>query len=364
MDAVLETDHPAASKAGVVDCDIHPAFSKPGELAAFLPERWKAHVRDFGMPTPNVYVGALAYPRLAHGMRRDSYPPAGGPPASDLSFMQEQLLDPLNIEFGILQPLSTGHGTLNLELGAALCQATNDWQIDKWLSKDARLRGSIVVPQEDAAASVREIKRRAPDRRFVQISVTPRSLEPLGRKRYWPIYEAAQHHDLPISMHSAAYGARANTGAGWTSFYIEEHFAFSHAAQTNLASMIFEGVFEAFPNLKVILVEGGFAWFAPLIWRMEREWERMQAEVPHLKRRPTDYVRDCVYLTTQPVEEPPVNRHLSDILRWVGTERLLFSTDYPHWDFDHPDHAFKVPLTPQERRAILRDNAVKLFRLA
>lgn len=274
-EAVLERERPARAGTGVVDCDIHPAHSHPGELATYLPARWRDHVRTFGVPTANPFMGALPYPRLAHGMRQDSWPPTGGPPASDLAFTQEQLLDPLNIEYGILQPLSPGHGALNQGLAAALCAGTNDWQVDKWLSKDTRLRGSIAVAQEDADASVREIEARANDRRFVQVEVSPRTLEPAGRKRYWPIFEAAEHYGLPIGMHSAAYGTRSNTPSGWASFYIEEHFAFSNAHQTTLASMIFEGVFDAFPKLKVVLVEGGFSWFAPLVWRMDREWERI-----------------------------------------------------------------------------------------
>ncbi|MFC7705469.1 amidohydrolase family protein [Plastorhodobacter daqingensis] len=364
-DPVLEAAPVAETRARqkVVDCDIHPAYASPEEMLSYLPDRWRRHVRDFGVHSSSPLMGALPYPRLAHGMRQDSYPPSGGPPASDLAFLQQQLLDPLNIEFGILQPLSAGHGALNAELGAALCAGTNDWQIDKWMSKDSRLRGSLAVMQEDAAAALREIEARAADKRFVQVSITPRTLEPAGRRRYWPIYEAAAHHGLPISMHSAAYGPRANTGSGWTSFYIEEHFAFSHAAQTSLISMIFEGVFDAFPGLKLILVEGGFAWLPPLVWRMEREWDRMRAEVPHLRRSPAEYVRDHVWLTTQPVEEPPQSSQLADVLRWVGMDRLLFSTDYPHWDFDHPDYAFRTPLTPAEKAMLLRDNAVAVFGL-
>lgn len=99
------------------------------------------------------------------------------------------------------------------------------------------------------------------------------------------------------------------------------------------------------------------------MWRMDREWERMRDEVPHVKKRPSDYVRSNVWLTTQPIEEPENNRHLYDVLSWIGHDRLMFSTDYPHWDFDHPEFAFKVPLEPAEKEAILRGNAMSLYRL-
>ena len=360
-----DIDTRQADRLGIVDCDIHPAPSSPDELLTYLPARWRDHARDYAIRTASPFLGSMPYPRITpgNGMRRDSWPPNGGPPASDLAFMREQLLDPLNIEFGMLQPLGAGPSTHNQALGAALVTAINDWQVDKWLDRDPRLRGVIMVTQEDPEAALKEIETRVADKRFAQIGMPPRTLEPAGRKRYWPIYEAAAHHGLPVSMHSWAFGSRANTGSGWTSFYIEEHVAFSNAVQTVLTSMIFEGVFERFPDFKLVLVEGGFAWLPALMWRMDREWERMRGEVPHVKRRPSDYVRSNVWLTTQPIEEPENNRHFYDLLRWIGHDRLMFSTDYPHWDFDHPEFAFKVPLEPEQKQAILRGNAVSLYGL-
>jgi len=360
---LLERTAAADEMTGIVDCDIHPSFVTRNDLASFLPQCWREHVRDYGMRTANPTLGALPYPRINDAMRRDSYPPEGGMPGSSLSFMREHLLDPLNIEVGILQPIGPGGATFNLELGVAVSSAMNDWQAEVWLSKEKRLKGSIQITQENTAASVREIEARARDRRFVQIAMPPRTIEPSGRERYWPIYEAAESLGLPIGMHPVPAGTHANTPAGWTSFYIEEHYSNAHPPQSALVSMIFEGVFERFPKLKLVLIEGGFGWLAPLMWRMDREWERLRGEVPHIKMKPSEYVRRNVWLTTQPVEEPINVRHMTNLLKWIGTDRLMFSTDYPHWDFDHPDRAFRVSLTPQEKQAIFRDNARAVFPL-
>lgn len=362
-DTVLEKKVKTDARLGIIDCDIHPGFSKPGELSPFLPLRWREYVKDYGLRNPNPLVGALPYPRMNLGMRRDSYPPDGGDPASDLAFMQQQLLDPLNIEVGLLHALNAGPAAFSLELGNAVCVAINDWQVDKWISKDDRLRGGISCAQEDSEAAVKEIEARAADKRFVQVSMVPRSMEPAGRKKYWPIYEAAASLGLPIGVHTAAYGIHANSGSGWASFYIEEHSGYAHPAQAFLISMIFEGVFERFPDLKLVIVEGGFAWLAPLMWRMDREWERMRAEVPQVKRKPSDYVKSNVWLTTQPVEEPRNVRLMSKLLDWIGHDRLLFCTDYPHWDFDHPDRVFRVPLDKEHKAAIFRENARAVYKL-
>lgn len=362
-DTVVDREVEADVRLGIVDCDIHPGFSRKGELSAYLPARWRSYVEDYGLRNPNPLSGTLPYPRMGHGMRQDSYPPGGGAPASDLAFMQQQLLDPLDIEVGLLHALNAGPAAFSLELGNAVCGAVNDWQVDKWLSRDRRLRGGITCPQEDADAAVREIEARAADKRFVQVSMVPRSLEPAGRKKYWPIYEAAASLGLPVGVHTAAYGVHANSASGWASFYIEEHSGYAHPAQTFLVSMIFEGVFERFPDLKLVIVEGGFAWLAPLMWRMDREWDRMRDEVPQVKRKPSDYVKSNVWLTTQPVEEPRNVRHMSALLDWIGHDRLLFSTDYPHWDFDHPDRVFRVPLDKAQKQAFFRDTARAVYNL-
>jgi uncharacterized protein len=68
-------------------------------------------------------------------------------------------------------------------------------------------------------------------------------------------------------------------------------------------------------------------------------------------------------MTTQPIDEPDETRHLRSLLEWGGVDRLLFSSDYPHWDFDDPRFAFKTPLTEAERRKIFGGNARTLQRL-
>jgi predicted TIM-barrel fold metal-dependent hydrolase len=97
---------------------------------------------------------------------------------------------------------------------------------------------------------------------------------------------------------------------------------------------------------------------------MDKAWERMRAEVPHVKRPPSEYVRQHVWFTTQPIDEPDRPEHLVDIMKWVGWDRIMFSTDYPHWDFDDPAQVFaKLKLTAQQKAALLRDNARALYRL-
>jgi uncharacterized protein len=359
---------PPAARLSIIDCDIHPAMAARGprsELAPFLAQRWQDYLAEYGARAAQPLVGVIPWPRMTvgNGSRLDAFPPGGGAPASDLDFMRTQHLDANGVEWGILQPLSSGGNTLDLELGAALCSATNDWQLERWVKPEPRLKASLCVQQEDAAAAVAEIERRAPDPSFAQIELRPRGIEPIGRRRYWPIYEAAVAAGLPIGVHSAAYGPHCNSGGGWMSTYIEEHYGFASSLQAVVVSLVMEGVFERFPDLKMVCVEGGFAWAPSLAWRMDRQWERMRSEVPHVKRPPSEYLREHIWFTSQPVEEPIKPRQLRDIIDWLGWDRLMFSTDYPHWDFDDPRYAFKIALSEPEAEKIFRANARALYRL-
>jgi predicted TIM-barrel fold metal-dependent hydrolase len=76
-----------------------------------------------------------------------------------------------------------------------------------------------------------------------------------------------------------------------------------------------------------------------------------------------EYIREHIWVTTQPIEEPADPRHLFDTMEQVGWDRLLFASDYPHWDFDDPLRAFPAGLAPDRRKQILAANAKAVYRL-
>jgi predicted TIM-barrel fold metal-dependent hydrolase len=197
---------PASSQLAIVDCDIHPAFRKPSDLHPFLPARWREHMTTFGEHLRQGLSGQLAWPRMtAAGMRVDAFPEQG-PPGSDLALMRRQHLDANGVEYGMLMQLSRGGmEERNLEFAAALSTAVNDWQLETWVKPEPRLRAGIVVPQEDAAFAAAEVERRASDRSFAQIIISPRASDPLGHRRYWPIYATAERCNLPIALHVQGY---------------------------------------------------------------------------------------------------------------------------------------------------------------
>lgn len=348
------------TRTPVIDCDIHVAPKNDQTLSKYMSAQWREHHATYG---GRGHFGAY-YPRAnMNAARTDSWPTVGGPPGSDLPFLQEQLINGWGMDFGIMTPLLGGGGQTNLDYGNALAHAINEWQLAEWTELDPRMKPTISVDYEDSDAAVAEIELYGNDKRFAEVLLVARTNEPLGRRKYWKMYEAACKHDLPIGIHFGGSGGAPNTGAGWPSFYYEDHCGMPTAFEAQVISMVFEGIFERFPTLRIVLIEGGFAWLPPLCWRMDNAYKKLKSEVPHLKKLPSEYVKDHIWLTTQPVEEPTNPAHFHDILRLIGPDKLMFATDYPHWDFDAPDAVFPTRVSEEIEVAIMAENARAFYKL-
>jgi uncharacterized protein len=315
----------APVKQTIADCDIHPRVKSEKDLHPFLEKRWQRHLETFGMIPRQGIMGSKAYPKWTpHASRRDSWPPGGGGPGSDLGFLRQQLLDGYGIEFGVLNFVGpTGQILQNQDFGAAYCRAINEWLVAEWTAKESRLKASLVVPYEDA--------------------------------------DAAVANNFPVGIHAFGFGGNPITASGWPSYYIEDMVNHSQSAQSLLTSLVVEGVFEQLPKLRLICIETGFGWVPSLCWRLDKIWKRLKEETPHLKRPPSEYVRDQVWFTTQPMEEPEPREHLLDTIEWIGWDRLLYSSDYPHWDFDDPARAIPLSISDEQRQKIFRGNALGLY---
>ena len=190
---VRQPERTAKARVGIFDCDIHPK-SALEDLRPFLSNRWWDYLQTYGQRQRHGYVKGFPYPKSQPlASRRDAWPPGGGLPASDLDFMREQHLDLYGIECGIMNPLSpTGQGEQNDELSAAMAFAANEDQLERWNRREPRLKASVVVPYEDGELSAAEIRKRG---RRPAASPTccslSRTSELLGKRRYWPIFEAA-----------------------------------------------------------------------------------------------------------------------------------------------------------------------------
>ncbi len=352
-------DQPRAPAGlSLIDCDVHNYPSTVDELLPFLPARWRAYVEQSGFTEPWI----SSYPKMFKAAaRRDAWPPSGKNPEGDEPYARQRLLDEWSVDYGVLNPLYVVGNVHNLDFASALMRAVNDWTVAEWLDADPRWRASILVNEQDPAASAEEIRRCARDPRFVQVLLLVRSHAPFGRRQFHPLFAAARDAGLPIGIHFGGSGAPI-TACGWPSYYLEDHTGMAQAFQTQVISLVCEGVFEHFPGTQVALVEGGFAWLPSLMWRLDKNYKGLRAEVPWLKKLPSEYILDGFRATTQPMEEPPNPKHLLDLFDMIGRDDfLMFATDYPHWDFDSPRDALPPILDGELKRRILVDNAWSFY---
>ena len=354
-----------------VDCDVHPHFKDGLEsLRPYLPLPWRR--RLLGGHAPDVYASRFTVPRndlyinTVGAMRRDSFPDDHSLPASDPAVTAEQLLDGHQVDRAIL----LGGNVLGLgalpdgDAAAVLAAAHNDWLTEHWLEFDPRFRGAVTVAPQDPHQAAREIDR-VGDRPGVVAVHLPLANVLMGERHYHPIYAAAADHGLPVSIHpnsvDGIFQRAAPLAGGIPTYYVEWHTALTQIFQSNLISLICHGTFETFPGLRVVITEGGFAWLPDVLWRLDKDWESLRDEIPWVKRRPSEYAFDHVRLTTQPFVEPTDRDDLAAVLRMVEAHRtLLFSSDYPHWDFDNPLRALHaVPRDTASR--IKAGNALELY---
>ena len=252
----------------------------------------------------------------------------------------------------------------NPDVAAALARACNDWLTHEWLQPEPRLRGSIVVPIQIPALAAAEIERVAERPEFVQVLIPARTEHPLGSRLFHPLWECIERRELVAGVHFGGAPVMPPTPTGWPSYFIEEYAAMAQVFATQLSSLIVEGVFDAFPRLRVAFLESGFTWLPAHLWRMDKEWKHLRRLVPWVRRPPSEYVREYVRLGIQPLDAPPVVSQLLEVVEQLGGEQmLLYTSDYPHLHAGDPDSAL-LPHLPSSAQGMIRsENARALYRL-
>lgn len=340
-----------------IDCDVHPSVPDVAALAPYLDEYWRNSVEERGITS----LDSASYPPAAPLTARADWRGKGGLAAATPEDLGRHVFDRFGASHAILNCIYGMQLVFSEDMAKAFARAINAWVKAQWLDRDPRLSASIVVPLQNVEYAVEEIERWAPDRRFVQVLVLAMGETPLGRRQLWPVYAAAERHGLPIGIHAGSSYRHPVTSLGWPSYYVETYAAQSQGFQSQVTSLITEGVFAKFPGLKVVLIESGVTWLPGFLWRFGKFWRGLRSEVPWVDRPPAEIVRDHIRLTIQPLDAPESSDDVARVLDHLRSEDiLLYSSDFPHWQFDGDDPMPKS-LPDALRRKLMVDNPLATY---
>jgi predicted TIM-barrel fold metal-dependent hydrolase len=335
--------NPNLAKVKVIDADGH-VRDRDADIRKFMAEPYS---RRQGSLLPNDVWDSSMYGTL--GMRVSDVP------------TRLRDMDKEGIDLSVLFPTSA-FGVTQLpekDYAAAYCRAYNDW-VATICAESPRLEAVGIVPFQDVEAACKETERAITNLGLAGITVGTFGLkEHIGRPQFWPIYEALQKLDVPLLIHNSRQGP-----AGEIRF---DTFLFRHTigrpfeTLIDCAALIYGGVAEKFPNLRVAFLECGCGWVPYWMDRMDEEWEKRRSEAPLLQKKPSEYMTaGNWFYATEPEE-----RVLPYALEKIGEDVILFASDYPHWDGGFPHMVSTVrgrsDISEHQKDKIMRANPIKLY---
>lgn len=345
----------------IVDCDVHPGI----DLEAILPyvdDPFQRGVERLAAQTASRGASADLYDRDL-----DTHPTLIDSPEE----IRQDLCEELGVDHVVLTPLNSLLEVRNprKELSAPLMRAQNDWILDYYVDADDPFFVCPQISTREPAKAAEEIDRIADERGVVGILLYNTSAAPpLGDPAYDPLYRAAEDNGLTVAFH----GGTSQLQYGFPR--VEEHLrtwfeagtcAHLFAQQLTLLSLTRNGTFEKFPDLPFVFLESGVTWVLFMMFRLNSVYWKRRREAPLLERSPEEYIRERCYFGTQPLEEANDPTQLQAALELVGTDRICFTTDYPHWDADHTDvlRSYSLRFDEDEVRQIMGANAIEAFDL-
>ena len=248
------------------------------------------------------------------------------------------------------------------DIEASLGRAYDRWLVERILPQDERIKALLYLPFNTPRACLDIVRDFGNAPGVIGFTVCSTRNKPVHHDAYMPLYEMIEATGKPLAFHSGFHW-------GDPSFlqlnrFISMHsLSFVHYNMIHLTNWVINALPERFPGLKVVWVESGLAWVPFMMQRFDNEYMMRSSEAPSLRKKPSEYMRD-MYFSSQPMEKTDMAA-LEQTFRMINAEtQLLYSSDYPHWDFDLPSTIYDLPfLDEQAKRNILGGNAMKVFNL-
>lgn len=358
----------------VVDVDAHHYETESwGEITDYLEDPVMQHLsRSSGVGRLSGSQSPLLTPQIGNqdiAGRLTRYPyrhletPAPGEHRD--TTIVKRAMEAIGIDYQILFPtpmLALGmHPLPDVEVGVARAYAR--WITERVCAQEPSIKTMLYLPFNEPDACVQIVEEFGDAPGVVGFMVTAVRYRPVHHNSYMRLYRALEERGLPLGFH-AGYTWADRSMEQLNKFLSVHALGFTVFNMVHMTNWVINGLPERFPNLDVVWIESGLAWLPFMMQRLDSEYMLRSSEAPLLQRRPSEYIAD-MYFTSQPMEVPERIEALEMTFEMINArDQLMYSSDYPHWDFDLPASIYDLPFLDDEaRRAILGGNAQKLFKL-
>jgi uncharacterized protein len=376
----------AAARDLVVDADGHvcepPDLWERGLPARLrdraLRLRWNADtgydeawVEDW-LITDRGLVGlgnaGTSFEDLGRGRRYVDGHPAGFDPRARLQVLDAEGIDTAVLYGGLALSLPAIHDP---ELAVWHCRVYNDWIAEFCRVDPRRLVGVAALPLQDPSAAVSEARRAVRELGLRGAFLRPNPLNPDGRllhdRAHEKVWETLEDLGVPLAFHPAGLWDMPGTSramAGYMAAGTHHAVILLFDQYMTLANLVYDGVLERHPSLRVAVLECGGGWIAHWMDRLDEFLESYGWQLRHLQLRPSEYFLRQGFISFDPGE-----RTMAALTRFIGTDTMIWASDFPHSDAKYPgvvaelrEHAGDLP--PAARAKLLGANARRLYGLA
>lgn len=320
-----------------------------------------------GMPLINMQPG-MSFQALAGRVPHQSGPQEStdDPVEAGHRFVQivRRTIDTMGLDYQVIFPTAMLHLGMNpmddieIYLSRAYCR----WLTEKIIPQDKRILGLVYLPFNTPVECEKLVQQYANHPGIVGFTICAVRNKPVHANQYMRLYSMIQDSGKPLIFHAGPHWD--DPSFSQLNRFISMHaLSFVHYNLIHMTNWIINAMPERFPRIKTVWVESGLAWIPFLMQRLDHEVMMRQSEAPGLKRLPSEYMRD-MYYSSQPMERNDLGL-LEATMKAINAEtQLLYSSDWPHWDFDPPASITSLPfLSDQAKRNILGLNAARVFNL-
>jgi uncharacterized protein len=352
----------------IVDVDSHHYESEAfSEIVEYIEDPvLRQNAGHQAMTKPGIDTGNGSFQELNgriiryRGRRKEKKPPT---PHRDITLMR-RWMDAMGTDIACLFPTPMLNLSLspNVAMQTGLAWAYNRWLCERILAEEPRIKSMIYLPFHDPAACIKTVEYFTGKPGVIGFMVTSTHHRSVFENDYISLYAMLQERGFPLAFHSAT-GSEPGLRL-FNKFFGVHALGFCWHNMVYLTNWIINGMPERFPKLKTIWIESGLAWVPFLMQRLDNEYMMRSSEVPLLKRKPSEYMRE-MYYSSQPMEMVDNRESLELTFKLINAEtQLLYASDFPHWDMDLPSTIYDLPfLNEQAKRNILGGNAQRLFNL-